>query len=74
MFNRRRQGDEQRLDMPGNQVNHGRPAAAINEALLRRGVIVRPIGNYGLPNHLRVSIGLEPENARFIVELADLLA
>ncbi|WP_295584818.1 histidinol-phosphate transaminase [uncultured Lamprocystis sp.] len=51
----------------------GRPAAPINEALLRRGVIVRPVANYGLPNHLRVSIGLAEENARFIAELTDLL-
>ena len=29
MFNRGGQGHEQRLDMPGNQVNHGRPAATI---------------------------------------------
>jgi histidinol-phosphate aminotransferase len=51
----------------------GRPAGPINEALLRRGVIVRPVANYGLPNHLRVSIGLAEENARFIAELTDVL-
>ena len=34
--------------------------------LLQQGVIVRPIGGYGLPNHLRVTIGLETENARFL--------
>jgi histidinol-phosphate aminotransferase len=27
---------------------------------------VRPIGGYGMPNHLRVTIGLEAENARFL--------
>lgn len=43
-----------------------REAKPIYEALLREGVIVRPIGNYGLPNHLRVSIGTEAENQRFI--------
>lgn len=43
-----------------------RDAKPIYEALLREGVIVRPIGNYGLPNHLRVSIGTEAENQRFI--------
>jgi histidinol-phosphate aminotransferase len=41
-------------------------AAAINKKLLQQGVIVRPIGGYGLPNHLRVTIGLESENARFL--------
>jgi histidinol-phosphate aminotransferase len=50
-------------------VDLGRPAGPINEALLRLGVIVRPIANYGLPNHLRVSIGLPQENARFIEAL-----
>lgn len=44
-------------------VNDG---AAANLQLLKQGVIVRPIGGYGLPNHLRVTIGLETENARFL--------
>ena len=43
--------------------------AAVNEKLLRQGIIVRPIGGYGLPNHLRVTIGLEVENARFLAAL-----
>ncbi|NCA69355.1 MAG: histidinol-phosphate transaminase [Sphingobacteriia bacterium] len=55
-------------------VDLGRPAAALNQALLRRGVILRPLGNYGLPNHLRISIGLESENARCIAALEDVLA
>lgn len=55
-------------------VDCGRPAAPVNEALLKRGVIVRPIGNYGMPNHLRISIGLESENARFIAAFEDVLA
>ncbi|MBK1717971.1 histidinol-phosphate transaminase [Thiocystis violacea] len=55
-------------------IDLGRPAGPVNEALLRRGVIVRPVGNYGLPNHLRVSIGLEQENARFLAALEDLLS
>ncbi len=46
-----------------------RPAAAIYEKLLRQGVIVRPIANYGMPNHLRVTIGLAPENERFLQAL-----
>jgi histidinol-phosphate aminotransferase len=40
--------------------------AAVNKKLLQQGVIVRPIGGYGLPNHLRVTIGLESENSRFL--------
>jgi histidinol-phosphate aminotransferase len=43
--------------------------AAVNKKLLQQGVIVRPIGGYGLPNHLRVTIGLERENARFLEAL-----
>lgn len=43
--------------------------AAVNQKLLKQGVIVRPIGGYGLPNHLRVTIGLETENARFLAAL-----
>jgi len=48
-------------------------AESLYQALLHRGVIVRPIGLYGLPNHLRVSIGLPEENRRFLDTLADLL-
>jgi histidinol-phosphate aminotransferase len=49
-------------------------AASVNEALLKRGVIVRPVANYGLPQHLRVSIGLPDENAAFIAALEQALA
>jgi len=52
----------------------GRPAAAIDQALLREGCITRPIAGYGLPNHLRISIGSEAENARLLTTLAGLLA
>jgi histidinol-phosphate aminotransferase len=48
----------------------GEYAARINQFLLEQGVIVRPIGGYGLPRHLRVSIGLPEENERFIAALA----
>jgi len=41
-------------------------AASINQRLLAQGVIVRPIGGYGLPEWLRVSVGLPEENDRFI--------
>ena len=46
---------------------------AIYEALLHRGVIVRPVANYGMPNFIRVSIGLENENQRCIDALGDVL-
>lgn len=46
------------------------PAAPVYEALLREGVIVRPIAGYGMPNHLRVTVGLPAENDRFLQALA----
>ncbi len=48
-------------------------AAPINQALLREGVIVRPVAGYGMPTFLRVSIGTERENARFLDVLAQVL-
>jgi histidinol-phosphate aminotransferase len=51
-------------------VDVGEYAPQINQSLLEQGVIVRPIGGYGLPRHLRVSIGLPEENDRFIAALA----
>ena len=44
-------------------------AALVYRKLLRAGVIVRPIASYGMPQHLRVTIGLESENARFLEAL-----
>ena len=44
--------------------------AGVNQRLLQQGVIVRPLGGYGMPNHLRVTIGTEAENARFLEALA----
>ena len=43
--------------------------ARVNVALLKQGVIVRPVGAYGLPQWLRISIGLPQENAKFIEAL-----
>jgi histidinol-phosphate aminotransferase len=44
-------------------------AADVYTALLREGVIVRPVASYGLPRHLRVTVGLADENARFLQAL-----
>ncbi|MFP6848751.1 MAG: histidinol-phosphate transaminase [Pseudomonas sp.] len=55
-------------------VDFGRDTAAINQALLQAGVIVRPVAGYGMPNFLRVSIGLPAENARFLEALAGALS
>ncbi|MFI3219246.1 MAG: histidinol-phosphate transaminase [Methylococcales bacterium] len=45
----------------------------IYDALLCKGVIVRPVGVYEMPNHLRISIGTKAENAVFLQALADVL-
>jgi len=47
--------------------------AEIYEKLLRQGVIVRPIANYGMPRHLRITIGTEDENTRFIEALKNIV-
>lgn len=46
-------------------------SARVNLELLKRGIIVRPVGNYGLSQFLRVSVGLEAHNARFLDALKD---
>lgn len=51
-------------------IDVGRPAAPVYEALLRQGVIVRPVANYGMPQHLRVTVGQPKQNARFLAALA----
>lgn len=59
----------------GNFVTFRVPAAAaVFRKLLESGVIVRPIANYGMPEHLRVTIGLESENVRFLDALRRALA
>lgn len=50
-----------------------RDAAVVNEALLRRGMIMRPIKNYGFSNHLRLSVGLEEENVAAMTTLEAVL-
>ncbi len=49
-------------------------AAAVYEALLRAGMIVRPVANYGLPEYLRITIGRADENARFLGALKKILS
>jgi histidinol-phosphate aminotransferase len=49
-------------------------AGRVYQRLLEQGVIVRPVANYGLPEHLRVTIGLPAENRRFLAALESALA
>lgn len=48
-------------------------AASCYQALLKRGIIVRPVANYGLPEWLRVTVGLPEENRGFLQALPDAL-
>ncbi|MBT6277977.1 MAG: histidinol-phosphate transaminase [Chromatiales bacterium] len=63
------------IDSAANFVTHDTlgDAGPIYEALLRQGVIVRPIAGYGMPRHLRVTVGTEDENERFLSALNDTL-
>jgi histidinol-phosphate aminotransferase len=45
-------------------------AAEVYKRLLKRGVIVRPVAGYGLPEHLRVTVGTAEEITRFLAALA----
>ena len=49
-------------------------AAPVDKKLLRQGVITRPVANYGLPDHLRITIGLSEQNERCINALKEALA
>jgi histidinol-phosphate aminotransferase len=49
-------------------------AAAVNEALLDQGVIVRPAGPFGAPGALRISVGRPHENARLLAAMGAALA
>ncbi|MBI4755109.1 MAG: histidinol-phosphate transaminase [Betaproteobacteria bacterium] len=54
----------------GNFVTFRVPGTAgVNQRLLRQGVIVRPLGGYAMPEHLRVTIGLPDESRRFLEAL-----
>jgi histidinol-phosphate aminotransferase len=48
-------------------------AKTIYEAMLRRGVIVRPMNSYGMARYIRINAGLPEENARFVRALGDTL-
>ncbi|AZI16303.1 histidinol-phosphate transaminase [Bifidobacterium breve] len=49
-------------------------ASQVAELLLRRGVIVRPCGGWGYPNHMRVSIGTTEQNDAFLSAIRDVFA
>jgi histidinol-phosphate aminotransferase len=55
-------------------VETGPEAGRLYQELLRRGIIVRPLANYGMPDFLRVTVGLGAENGRFLAALQQVLA
>ena len=54
-------------------VDFNAPAMPIYQALLREGVIVRPVGNYGMPHHLRITVGTGEQNKRLLDALENVL-
>ena len=55
-------------------IDFGIPARVIYEELLKKGIIVRPLENYNLPNCLRVTIGTEEEIKLFVTSLKEVLS
>ena len=55
-------------------ADFGQAAAPIEARWLQRGVVVRPMGGYGLPTCLRISVGSVEENARLLATVDEALA
>lgn len=55
-------------------IDCGKPSTPVYDRLLRMGVIVRPMAAWGLPNHIRVSVGSAPDMPRVIGALNEALA
>jgi histidinol-phosphate/aromatic aminotransferase/cobyric acid decarboxylase-like protein len=51
----------------------GKSSARVSR-VAAEGVIVRPVANYGMPNHLRITVGLPAENTRLLEALTKVLA
>lgn len=47
-------------------IDFSRPTQELFEAMMQKGVIVRPVANYGMPDYLRVTVGSDEENHQFI--------
>lgn len=50
-----------------------RDAQQVYQLLLQKGLILRPVGNYGLPQHLRWTVGLKQENEAVLEALREIL-
>ncbi|MGZ4410564.1 MAG: histidinol-phosphate transaminase [Gaiellaceae bacterium] len=53
-------------------VDLGRDSEPAFQALLRRGVVVRPLRGFGAPTAIRITVGTEPEHLMLEAALADL--
>ncbi len=64
------------IESVGNFIalDTGRSGVEVYAALLQEGVIVRPVANYEMPNHLRITVGREDENARCLAALGKVLS
>ena len=51
----------------------GQPAGPFDDALLRRGIIVRPVANYGLPQHLRITVGTREQNEALLRAVREIM-
>ncbi|MBN1572295.1 MAG: histidinol-phosphate transaminase [Deltaproteobacteria bacterium] len=54
-------------------VDVGQPSPAVYNAMLKEGVIVRPMAGYGLANYIRITLGIPEENERFVAALKKIL-
>jgi len=54
-------------------VDLQRNGAEVYRQLLEKGIIVRPVANYDLHQHLRITVGTEDENRRFLKALEEVL-
>lgn len=55
-------------------VDLKRDSKPIFEALLKQGIIIRPLYNYDLPHHVRISVGLPEQNDRLLMALEKVLS
>ena len=54
-------------------VDVNRSAGTVYDDLLKQGVIVRPLANYQMPEHLRITVGTEEQNQRLLDALSQVL-
>ncbi len=55
-------------------VRFGARAAEVDVGLLERGVVVRPMHGYGLPEHLRITVGCPEDNSRLLATLDEVMS